>query len=235
MTITSRLLDINVGADYVSGYPSRVDNIGRVRNDAKASIVVTTESGPESDAELLSREFGWRSAFARRGDSAPIATAVHWDPDKYKFVRAWELTTLRSSTHRWGTLVRLRHTASGQTFFIGSTHCVPWPIGANKVRRYNEQRRAELGAMLKQSREIAGDEPVVIAGDFNGKRTDSKYAGGDGPGKAMVDHGFTEAKPSKAVIDRVCGRGVKFANTVILPTRGATDHDTCVAVDVVLP
>jgi hypothetical protein len=232
---TLRLLDINVGADYVAGYGARVDNIGRVRADAKASVVVTTESGPEFDAELLSREFGWRSAFARRGGSNPISTAVHWDPDKYKFVRAWQFTTLPTSTHRWGTCVKLRHISSADEFYVGATHCIPWPKGPNNIRRYNEQREAELGSMLRQVRDLAAGKPAVVAGDFNGLRTDTRYPGGDGPGKAMNKHGFTEAKPSKAIIDRVCGRGVTFTKPVILPTRGATDHDYCVAVDVTLP
>ncbi len=134
---TIRLLDINVGADYVAGYPGRVDNIEAVRRAAKASLVVTTESGPESDAELLSREFGWRSAFARRGGYAPIATAVHWDPEKYKFVRAWQFVTLPGSTHRWGELVKLLHRSSGENFYVGATHLQYLPKGPNTVRKYD--------------------------------------------------------------------------------------------------
>lgn len=228
-----RLLNINVGADYVRGYTSRLDNIEAVRNAARASLVVTTESGNYDDGARLNREFGWGGkrgeSFILHGGSVPITTAVHWDPDKYRLIDEGQFETT-GSTHRYATWVKLEHEASGEKFVVGATHLVPWPIGPNMIRKYDYQRESAFGSFLKQLVGIAGGLPILAVGDLNGKRSDPY----DGPGKAMAKYGFTEAKAGKAIIDRICGKGVTFVEHTILPTRGATDHETAAAAYVAL-
>jgi hypothetical protein len=229
-----RLLNVNVCADYcASTYSSRLDNIEAVRAAARASVVVTTESGNYDDGARLNRAFGWGgrrgTSFILHGASVPITTAIHWNPATYELVDEGQFETT-GSTHRYATWVLLEHKASNERFAVGATHLVPWPKGPNTIRKYDIQREQSFGAFLAKLKNVAGIHPALGAGDLNGKRTDPY----DGPGKAMAKQGFIEAKTGRAVIDRICGRGVTFTEHHVLPTRGATDHDTAVAAYVTL-
>lgn len=229
-----RLLNINVCADYcASSYSSRLDNIEAVRAAARASIVVTTESGNYDDGARLNRAFGWGGrrgvSYILHGASVPITTAIHWNPATYELTDEGQFETT-GSTHRYATWVVLEHKQASREFVVGATHLIPWPKGPNTIRKYDIQREQSFGAFLDKLKRIAGTRPALGVGDLNGKRNDPY----DGPGKAMTKHGFVEAKTGKAVIDRICGRGVTFTEHTVLPTRGATDHDTAVAAYVTL-
>jgi hypothetical protein len=76
--------------------------------------------------------------------------------------------------------------------------------------------------------------PGILGEDFNGPRTDTKYPGGDGPGRAAEDKGWIDAykiaktrNSTKAIIDRimVTQKGVIVREHNLLATKGGTDHD----------
>lgn len=224
-----RWLNINVCADYCSSsYSSRLSKLGSVRSAARASLVVTTESGNYDDGARLNRAFGFGGkrgeSFILHGGSVPITTAVHWNPDTYRLRDEGQFETT-GSTHRYATWVKLEHRESQREFIVGATHLIPWPIGPNTVKKYDLARESAFNSFLRQLDKIAGGLPVLAVGDLNGKRSDPY----DGPGKAMTAHRYTEALPSTRIIDRACGKRVTFSDVQVLPTRGATDHDTAVA------
>ena len=231
-----RALCVNVGADYVGGYLSRLDELELVRADARASLVFATESGSESDATRLNREFAWGgNAFARRGGSDAIALTVHFDPNKWDFLSAEQIITVAGTTHRWGSLVLLRQEASDALLMCGLTHTQYLPKGPNTVPKYDREREAQFGALLRALDKAADaaalqyGQPVgrLAGGDLNSTRT----APDDGPGRAMVAHGYVDANPKgTGIIDRFAVKGVTIHEHKILPTRGGTDHKTAAAI-----
>lgn len=241
-------MNINVGAHYVPGYNTRLDEIEDVRTAAHADLVFTTESGTYANAEKLSKFLGWGGdAFVLHGGSMPITTAAHWNPHVWKLKAEWghsdksPIITLPGSTHRWATAVLLEQVSSGGLLLAGITHCVPWPKGPNTIRKYNEQRAAEFGGLLDWLEETGDNLGVparIATGDLNGIRTDTKYPGGDGPGKAMAKYGYKDAAviaetsggPNRALIDRFAVKGLSIAKHTVLPTNGATDHDHAAAI-----
>lgn len=238
-----RMLNMNVCARYRTShmptYANSVDELAQLRADARASLVVTTESGSYSDAARLSKAMGWGGkAFVLHGGSLPITTAVHWDPEKYKLVREWgnsdtdPLITLPGSTHRWGTLVKLEQLASSEDFGVGVTHLQYLPKGPNDVKRYDVERHDQLGAMLRHCDRLVPGLPRFCAGDFNSTRHDM-YDASVGVGKAMAEHGYTDAAVEaggRAHIDRIATKQVRVRQHMSLPTRGATDHPYAVAI-----
>ena len=207
----------------------------------------TTESGSartktgQGDAERLNKWFGWGgNAFVLHGGSVPITTAVHWNPRVWKLLDEWgdsdddPIITLAGSTHRWATAALLEQIATGAPLLTGVTHCVPWPIGKNNILKWDKQREAELGGLLRWLDETGnrlGVDARLAVGDFNGPRTDSY----DGPGKAMARYGWRDAAVmaggnDRAIIDRFAVKGLTIVQHKVLPTRGATDHDYAAAI-----
>lgn len=229
-TDTIDLLTVNAGADYVPNYTSRLDELADLRLRANSSLVLVTESGPESDMTLLNKEFGWGgNAFTRRGGSAPIATSVHWDPTKYQWLET--RTFLTEGTHRWATSTALRRRESGVLFVASCSHLQYLPKGPNNIPKYDYERQRQWDSVLRQSREFAWELiqkhgvdtlSILAAGDMNGLRTDPR----DGAGDAAKRRGFVEAATGQPVIDRIFGRRVTFRDHQVLPTNGATDHRT---------
>lgn len=265
-TFDNRVLGINVGADWVGGFPSRVDELDSVRDAARASLVLTCEAGPYSDGALLNKEYGWggrrygahgvtkenASFVLHSGKDVRISGAGHWNPDDYDLLdEAWE-HTLTSSTHDGITWSLLQHQASGTIWIAGVQHGVPWPIGPNTSRRWNEQRFKEfdagfkrLNAVREKCKKDRGLEviPAILGEDANGPRTDTKYPGGDGPGRAAKANGFVDAytvarkrNSTKAIIDRlfVSTDGVIVREHNLYPTKGGTDHPYGVGVALTL-
>lgn len=258
-----RGLNINVCADYCANFAGRVDNIELVRADARASLVWTTEAGPYADGERLNREFGWgghragdpdtpagRASFVLHGDSVPICTALHWDPDKYRVLDEGMFVTLPGSTHRWGTWVLLEHLLSRGLEAHGITHLQYLPKGPNTVKRYEVEKFKQLDSMLRQL-DIVADAaaktygrpvPRACAGDFNSTRKD-KFDASDGVGKAIKGRGYQDAAVVAAThvngnapqIDRVAVKGWTVDEHGIYPTRGGTDHTTAVGVRLSAP
>lgn len=255
-TFDNRVLGINVGADWVGGFPGRVDELESVRDAARASLVLACESGPYSDGELLNKEYGWgghrygekgitkqeASFVLHSGNDVRISTAQHWNTDDYDLLdEAWE-HTLKSSTHDGITWSLLQHRDSKTIFIAGTIHCVPWPIGPNDEKKWNDQRYKEtalaldrLNAVIEKCKKDRGLAvlPGLLGEDFNGTRTDSKYPGGDGPGRAAKAKGWVDAyeiakkrNSTKAIIDRimVTQSGVIVREHNLLQTKGGTDH-----------
>lgn len=245
-----RLLNINVGADYVTNFPGRVAGLARVRDEARASSVLTCESGNYEDGARLNRAFGWGgkrgSSFVLHGGSVPITTAVHLDPDKYEVLDEGLFITTPGTTHRWGTWVLDRQRATGVLAIKAATHLQYLPIGPNDIRKYDREREGQLAAFLRQLHVVAEAAakkhrvlkvPVLVGGDMNGKRTDPY----DGPGKAAATYGYVDAAVvaeiktggTKALIDRwFVPKGTRVREHAILPTRGSTDHEYAVAISV---
>ena len=221
------------------------------------------ESGNYVDGQVLNRVYGWggnragadgvakdqASYVLHSGDDVRISTSIHLDPAKYRILDEGWWHTLQSSTHDGATWACLQHRLTGVVFYAAVTHCVPWPIGPNNVRKWDDQREKEIGGMLAELNEYRAKTqkdrnlevvPAIIGQDWNGKRTDPY----DGPGKAMDRYGFTDAysyaktrlpagNPGRrALIDRigVSKDGVTVREHTIVPTRKGTDHDYAVAV-----
>lgn len=195
----------------------------------------TTESGTYAAAEKLNKWFGWGGkAFILHGGSMPITTAAHWNPKVWKLRAEWghsdksPIITLPSSTHRWATAVLLEQVASGGLLLAGITHLQYLPKGPNTIRKYDREREAQLGGLLRWLNQTGDDLGVparLAVGDFNGLHSDPY----DGPGKAMAKHGYVDAGDSagsKAIIDRFAVRGLKVLGHKVVPTNGATDHKT---------
>lgn len=257
-----RYLGENLWADYgASSYASRLDELNATRHEVRASRVLGCESGNYRDGQILNREYSWggnragaagvsndeASYVLHSGDDVRISTSIHWNPDTHRLLdEGWD-HTLKSSTHDGITWSVWQNRLSGVVAVDGVLHCVPWPIGPNKIRRWNEQREKEVSLGLDVLNElrlkVAKDRklevvPGICGEDFNGPRTDSKYPGGDGPGLAAKAKGWTDsyvvAKKrlpagsvgTKALIDRilVTNVGVTVREHTIVPTRKGTDH-----------
>ena len=254
-----RVLGENMWADYgARSYRSRLDNLNQTRKEVRASLVLGCETGNYDDGHLLNHAYGWggtrgTSYILHSSNDVRISTSIHMNPAKYRVLDEGWWHTDRASTHDGATWACLQHRLSGVVFYVAVMHGVPWPIGPNDVRKWNEQRYKEVHAMLDQldekRRQTKADRnlavvPAIIGEDFNGKRTDSKYPGGDGPGRAMAAHEYVDAYtraqtrlPAGAdgrrpLIDRlgVTVEGVTVREHIIVPTRGGTDHDYAVGV-----
>lgn len=251
-SVDVRALAINVGADYVPGFNSRVAGLAKVRDTARASWVLTCESGNYEDGARLNRAYGWGgvrgSSFVLHGGSVPITTTVHLDTGKYEVLGEGMVITTPGTTHRWGTWVLDRHRASGVIAVKGVTHLQYLPIGPNDIRKYDREREGQLAAFLRQLHVVAEaarkryglrQVPVLVGGDMNGKRTDPY----DGPGKAAAAYGYVDAATvaethtggNAALIDRwFVPYDTRVAEHAIYPTHGSTDHDYAVAISVTL-
>jgi len=83
---------------------------------------------------------------------------------------------------RFATWTKLRHTASGRSYWHFNTHWCVQDCDANK--RYTGARN-----MMNKIRELAGNEPVVITGDFNA------FGGQGEPGiQHFLQNGFAIAE-----------------------------------------
>jgi hypothetical protein len=257
-----RVHGINAWADYgASTYPSRVDDLNRVRDTTRARKVLVCEQGGYEDGELLDKAYGWggrragtvakdkASFVVHSGKDVRIAGGVHWDPAKSLLISEDWYSTLPSSTHNGLTAAVLQDRETGGLSVNGVIHCVPWPIGPNDVKKWNDQRYEEVGAALEIMDEIRAEVarefnvkivPGILGEDFNGPRTDSKYPGGDGPGRAAKDNGWVDAWQiaakrlgiTTAQIDRflVSLEGVEVVEHNVVKTNGATDHPYAVGV-----
>ena len=251
-------LIVNTWALYGrSSWQARLDNLNALRDRAEASIVWATEMGGYKQGEQLSRAFGWGGeygeSFILHGGSAPINTAVLWDPDKWRLHEDIGHTEKRpfitepGTTHRWATAALLERLGTDQFILNGVTHTQYQPKGKNTIPRFDRERYRQIDGFLtkldrwaeeferKYDREIAR----LGCGDFNSRYRTDPYCGTIGVTKAMIDNGYDDfrhvaerkAGSPAYIIDRGCGKGkVRVRSHTTLPDRGATDHDTAAAV-----
>lgn len=251
-----RVHGMNRWADYgAATYEDRLPLINSVRDRARASKTISSECGSWNDGEAANKAYGWgghragtvpadKASFVLHSDDdVRISGAIDWDPSKHRLIREGWAPTLPSSTHNGLTYAVLQNRTSGVYSVNGSTHGVPWPIGPNDIKKWNDQRYREFDAAFETLNEIRAEVglefgvrivPGILGEDANGPRTDTKYPGGDGPGRAAKDNGWVDGwqvavkrlGPAVAPIDRgfVTLEGVEVLEHEYLDTRKATDH-----------
>lgn len=263
-----RVLGENLWADYgASTFRQRLDELDHTRNEVRASIVLGCESGNYVDGQVLNRMYGWggnragaegvtrdtASYVLHSGNDVRISASEHLDPKKHAILDDGWWHTLPSSTHDGATWACVQNRESGVVFYLAVSHGIPWPIGPNDVRKWNNHRYDQFAGMFEHLAEYRAKTmkdrrlevvPAIIGEDFNGLRTDSKYPGGDGPGRAMAKYGYADAytlakvrlpagSPGRRpLIDRigVSLQGVTVREHIVVPTRKGTDHPYAVAV-----
>jgi hypothetical protein len=247
-------LIVNAWAIYGSAsWRGRLDNLNALRHRARASIVWATEMGGYTQGEQLSKAFGWGGKYGKsfilHGGSAPINTAILYDPEKWRLREDIGNTDTRpfitepGTTHRWASAALLERLDADQLILSGVTHTQYQPHGKNTIPRFDRERYRQVDGFLtkldeyaeefeqKYDREIAR----LGTGDLNSRYGTDPYCKTIGVSRAMVDNGYrdfrlaAEQKSGRPahIIDRGCYKGkVRVRRHDVLPDRGATDHDT---------
>lgn len=194
-----RLLTINisryrVGTTDVRGtyskglnYAQRIPYIEKIRDKARASMVLTQESGNYAAGKALAKAFPAAFRHFLHGDNGDITQATHWGSDARKLLYEGSAPIGGGRYVVWGIWEDI---ASGIEFLVGNLH-------PDYVRGNDALRQSQTAAAVKVCEEKADGRPQIIGGDLNDDKDDAF----DGPGRALKAAGFrdteVEAKTKK--------------------------------------
>ena len=212
-----------------------------MRKAAKADITATTESGKYVDGEALNKAFGLPgvrvdtapdASFVLHGDDIAITTAAHFSPEEFEILEHGKWVTLPKVVHRWATWVIFRHVPTDVIFIFVITHLQHLPLGANTVKKYDQERHDALALVFQYTKQLQQDALLrypncevihaIVTGDMNSKHSDP-FDSSVGVSLAAKEAGFKDA--GSDYIDRsFYSPGVEVADAKMIPTNGATDH-----------
>lgn len=181
----------NNPADGKNAWPNRKDMVAGLILFYDADIAGLQEALADQVADLEQRlpDYGWFGVGRDDGKRAGEYSPVFYKKERYELLehdtfwlsespdipgsKSWDAALPRIAT--WG---KLRDKQSGEILFIFNTHFDH--LG-------EEARRWSAGLLLSKTKEIAGEQPVVLTGDFN-------CFPGSAPNRVITEGGFSDAK-----------------------------------------
>ena len=167
---------LNVASDSANAWPHRKDFVASQILFHDAHIVGVQEALHNQMVDLSERLKGFKYVGAGRDDGKERGeySAIFYDTARLQVLKSetfWlSQTPTVPGSKSWDaaitrvvTWAQLRDKRSGKTFFAFNTH----------FDHMGKVARAESARLLKQRvKEVAGNSPVVITGDFNSAPTD---------------------------------------------------------------
>lgn len=163
-------LRLDLAQDGANAWPLRKELVKELVRYHAFDLFATQEGLPGQIADLAQmREYGHVGAGRDDGKDAGEHSAIFYRTGRFRLLRSgdfwlsqtperpslgWDATCCKRITS-WA---ELQDKADGRRFFFFSTHF---------DHQGEVARRESARLMLKKIREIAGDAPVIAAGDFN--------------------------------------------------------------------
>jgi len=166
-------------ADGPNAWPLRKDLAARTILFHEAGIVGIQEAlrGQITDLETLLPDYAWFGIGRDAGRDGGEFNPVFYRKDRYRVLtqstfwlsatpevagsRGWD-----GACNRIVTWAKFEDSASGVGFFVFNTHFDHRGLAA---------RRESAGLLLRKIRDLAGDSPVIVTGDFNCSSADEPY------------------------------------------------------------
>lgn len=194
-------LRLDTPSDSSNAWPHRKEMVAQTMRFHKADFVGIQEGLPHQLDQLdeMLPYFDRIGVGRNTPDDPGEYSAIYYKKDKFELIDddtfwlsqtpdevasvGWDAALPRIVT--WG---KFRDTRSGKTFFVFNTH----------FDHIGEKARAESASLiLDKIEEIAGEEPVVVTGDFNTTENDSPYkilTGTMGNHSNVLEDGFYESE-----------------------------------------
>jgi endonuclease/exonuclease/phosphatase family metal-dependent hydrolase len=232
ITVMTFNIRYNNQGDLQNAWPNRKSMVASTIQFHKIDIAGLQEvlNGQLRDLEGLLPDYAWLGVGRDDGKEAGEYNPIFYLKSRFKILaqstfwlsetpdgpgsRGWD-----AACNRVMTWARLEDQANKQVFFFFNTHF-------DHVGEVARLKSAEL--ILKRIGEIAGNEPVIVTGDFNCRSDDAPYQlliSGDGKDPGLVDtirlsktghygstqsfNGFNIELDPGNVIDFIFVRGVK--------------------------
>src|SRR5690606_19426144 len=176
LNVMSFNIRLNHAGDSINAWPNRKDKVASQILFHEAHLVGVQEALPLQMDDLLQRLPGYQFAGVGREDGKRGGefSAIFYDTSRLKLLKAetfWlaEQTDIPgkkgwdAAIERIVTWALFRDKKTNKTFYHFNTHF-------GHVGQVARRESARL--VLQKIKEIAGDQPVILTGDFNAKPTD---------------------------------------------------------------
>ena len=176
LNVMSFNIRLNHAGDSINAWPNRKDKVASQILFHEAHLVGVQEALPLQMDDLLQRLPGYQFAGVGREDGKRGGefSAIFYDTSRLKLLKAetfWlaEQTDIPgkkgwdAAIERIVTWALFRDKKTNKTFYHFNTHF-------DHVGQVARRESARL--VLQKIKEIAGDQPVILTGDFNAKPTD---------------------------------------------------------------
>lgn len=242
LTVLSFNLRVWVPSDGPDAWPHRRDGAARIIDSTDAAVVGVQEAQRSMLDDLSSRlpRYRWVGAGRSPDDEATEYSALLYRPERLELLEhdtfwlsetpdragsmGWDAAYPRVVT--WG---RFRDRTSGRILYVFNTH----------FDHAGQRARAESAHLLRRRiHAIAGEEPVVVTGDFNALPDSEPYhtlTDAAGPAPALRDalhaarrghtgptstwNGFDAIEPGRRIDFIFASNGVEVLHHRILDTR----------------